>query len=408
VIAVVAAAAMQWLVLNDIHLNPYDARPGAVYGSDTNPALLNDAIREMRTVNPNPAVIVLGGDFLAHHFPALARARHDDPYRDGSATIRNIARSLNRAFPRAQFLVTLGNNDDPCGDYHSEVGGPYAREIARAFAPLVDRNGSAPDFERRFAEGGYYTARLPGGVRAVVLNSVLWSFVYRGSCQQHASDPGAAEQRWFARALQGGPSVVVMHVPPGFDAQSTTVARRIVAVPFLSGRNDAAFRKTLREHANDIGFILGAHTHRYDFRVPGDVPMLIASSLSPVYRNNPAFYALTVAGSTLVDAVPYVDRLRDDGWIREPSFDATYGTKMLDAGQLRAASDRIAADTSLRATWVAAYDVWSWRIAGRRTGARRLPSAPRTRGVPERAIARSRPSRPPALPRSRSPLSSCC
>ncbi len=361
-IAFVAAVAMHWLVLDDIHMNPFDSRPRVVYGADTNPALFSQALREMRRDVPDARVVVLGGDFLAHHFPSLARAHRREPYRAAVETIARIARQLDDAFPHAQFLIALGNNDDPCGDYHSEVGGPYARDIARIFAPLVDRNGAAPGFERAFANGGYYTARLPGGMRAVVLNSVLWSFVYRGSCQVRAADPGGAEQRWLARELQIGTSVLLMHIPPGYDAESTTIAHRVLAVPFLSAANDRAFRATLARDRANVAFVLGAHTHRYDFRVPAGVPMLISSSLSPVYRNNPAFYELVVEGGMLVDSVPFVHQRFTGEWVQSPTFDEIFDVKRLNAASLLALSTRIAADPALRARWIQAYDVWSWRL----------------------------------------------
>lgn len=360
--AIVAALAMHWLVLNDIHLNPYAAAVHQRYGVDTTPALFDDAVREMQRADPDPPVIVLGGDFLAHHFRVLAAARRRDPYREGIATIGAIAHRLGRAFPHAQFLVALGNNDDPCGDYHSEVGGTYAAAIASAFAPLVDRNGSAPDFARRFADGGYYRVRLPGGLHAVVLNSVLWSFVFRGSCQHPARGAGAAELRWLDRVLHDGKNVILMHVPPGFDAQSTTVAHRLLAVPFLSRANDRELRAIFARRRASIAFALGAHTHRYDIRVPAGVSMLIASSLSPVYRNNPAFYVLDVEGTELKDVHPVVDDMYRRRWIAEPSFDRMYGTSALTPNALIRLSRRIADDAALRARWIAAYDVWSWRV----------------------------------------------
>lgn len=361
-IALLAAVAMHWLVLNDVHLNPYDVRPRAVRGEDSNRALVRSAVEEMQREVPDARVIVLGGDFLAHHYPALVRAHHGEPYAKGHAEIEALAKELDHAFPRAQFLVTLGNNDDPCGDYHSEIGGAYAREIAQAFEPLVNRNGAAPTFLRDFARGGYYTARLPAGERAIVLNSVLWSFVYRGSCQVSAHAPGDAEMRWLSHVLDGGNNVIVMHIPPGYDAQSTTTIHRLLAVPFLWAGYDRRFRASLAAHRSHVAFAIAAHTHRYDVRLPADVPMLIASSLSPIYLNNPAFFELNVDDGTLADVVPFAYDLRTGAWLRKPSFDAWYDVHDLSSASLRSVSDRIASDPAYRAKWIAAYDVWSWRI----------------------------------------------
>lgn len=361
-IAIFAAVAMHWLVLNDIHLNPYDRRQHVPYAQDTNPWLFHQALEQMHRTDPDARVIVLGGDLLAHHFPALARDARENPYTAARSTVRSIAQQLNAAFPKAQVLLAIGNNDDPCGDYHSETGGPYAADIAAMFEPLVNRGGASPHFVRDYVRGGYYTAMLPNGMRAVVLNSVLWSFVYRGPCQTHGRHAPADEMTWAASELSAGSNVVVMHMPLGFDPQSTTYTHRIVAVPFLSEYYDRRLRAIFAHDRSHVAFAVVGHTHRYDFRVPGGVPMLVASSLSPVYRNSPAFYELDVDERGLRDVVPFTFDRSESGWTREPSFDALYGTSAFDAPQLAQLHDRISSDPAVRERWIEAYDAWSWRV----------------------------------------------
>jgi hypothetical protein len=362
VIAIFAAAVMHWLLINDIHLDPFDGDSAPVYAEDTNPALFDETVSAMRKTVPDAQVVIIGGDFLAHHFPESAKRAGQDPYAAGRATIAQIARKLDRAFPHAQFLIAVGNNDDPCGDYHSEAGGQYNRDIARLFDPLVDRNGAAPGFQSEYVRGGYYTANLPGGLRGVVVNSVFWSFVFRGSCQVHAHDPGGAEMSWLSSTLASGDNIIVMHEPPGYDPQSTTIAHRILAVPFLSPQYDSQLRALLSQNRSRIPFAIAAHTHRYDFRVPGGVPMLIGSSVSPIYRNNAAFFRLDVEGRTLKDVTPYSLDPDSDEWIRHPSFDAMYGMPSFSGADLVSLSEHIAADPQLREKWIEAYDVWSYRM----------------------------------------------
>lgn len=356
-----AAVLSHWLVVSDVHLDPYDTRPGIVYAHDTNRALWNSALAAMRADVPDPQVVLFGGDALAHHFGSLARSHGEDPYQAGIAVTREIAESLGRAYPRARFLVTLGNNDDPCGDYRSETGGPYQRALARIYAPLVNRDGAAPTFVRDFERGGYYAARLPNGERALVLDTVFDSIVYRGACQSRGGGAAAAQRAWLARELADGERTVLLaHVPPGFDASSTTLARRFIAVPFMRPNEDALLRASLERHARTIAFAVAGHTHRYDFRLAGGVPWLLVSSISPVYRNNPAFYDLRVApDGTLRDVVPYVYDPADDAWHARPSFDAIFGADAFDAASLTRAHDAIASDADVRARWIDAYDLWS-------------------------------------------------
>lgn len=360
-IALFAAAVLHWLVLNDIHLNPYDSGPPAMRGEDTNLALFDASVDEMRRRVPDAEVIVIGGDLLAHHFPAIAKRAHRDPYAAGIGTIRSIASKLDEAFPNAQFLFVTGNNDDPCGDYRSEAGGSYNREVARIFAPLVNRHGASPQFAKEYARGAYYTAALPNGTRAVVANSVFWSFFFRGSCQASTRDPGGKEMKWLAQALSVGENVLVMHVPPGYDPESTTTAHRILAVPFLRAQFDGKMRALLERDRSHVPFAIAGHTHRYDFRLPGGVPMLVAASLSPIYDNEPAFFQLDVGNEMLQDVVPYTYD-PDLGWTRQQSFNQMFGTKSFNAPELEALSDRIFNDPDVRKRWIAAYDVWGYSV----------------------------------------------
>jgi len=361
---VLAAALQHWLVVNDIHLDPFSTA-GIRRGADTTAALWKIVVPEMRRDVPQARVVVLGGDMLAHHFPALAYRAHVSDERAALDTQRTIARDLGAAFPSAQFLVAEGNNDDPCGDYHSETDGPYTRALGRIWGPLVDRGNAAPRFAAQFARGGYYTARLPiRSGEAIVLNSVFWSFVYRGGCLSHPRDPGRAEMQWLQSELQtrtaSEPTVLLMHIPPGYDAESTMLAHRFLAVPFLRPGTDRRLLGVLADHAGSLRAIFGAHTHRYDFRLPANIPMLLGSSISPIFNNNPAFYDVTVdSDGAIRDIVPYVYGLDARTWKRERSFDTMYGVASFDAANLRHIAERIRDDASERAVWKRAYDAWS-------------------------------------------------
>jgi hypothetical protein len=354
-----ALVLQKWVLINDIHLNPF-ARGAPVYDQDSTPSLWRSAVREMHHVDGDASVVVLGGDFLAHHFATLARRAGAEPRAAAIAAIGGMARDLGRAFPRARFVVALGNNDDPCGDYRSDQGGTYLATLARIFAPLVDRNGAAPDFERAFERGGYYETSLPAGEHMVVLNSVFWSFLYSGSCQGRVHDPGGTELAWLRGALSHGKNVVLMHIPPGYDPYATSEVHRVFAVPFLRGAYDREVVSLFERDRSHIVFAIGAHTHRYDYRLVGGNAMIVGSSISPIYGNNPAFYELEVDPSgTLHDIVPYAYRRFAGTWEREPTFDATYGIGSITAANLVEVSQRLESDPALRARWMAAYDVWS-------------------------------------------------
>src|SRR5450631_3026794 len=63
-----ARAADPWLFVNDVHFDPaVRAKRPLTYG-DTNEGLLESTLDEMHRLSPNPPVIVMAGDFLAHYF----------------------------------------------------------------------------------------------------------------------------------------------------------------------------------------------------------------------------------------------------------------------------------------------------------------------------------------------------
>jgi hypothetical protein len=361
---VLVLAIQHWLLINDIHLDPF-SKAGVAYGADTTSVLWRSAVRAMRADAPDARVVLLGGDMLAHHFAQEALAANRAPAASAVGVVRSIAGDLDAAFPHAQFLVALGNNDDPCGDYRSETGGPYQTQLARIWAPLVNRRGAAPDFIAQFSRGGYYTARLPiRSERAIVLNSVFWSFLYSGGCFSRPHEPGATELTWLQGELERLPpdstAVVLMHIPPGFDPRGTEFVHRVVAVPFFTQSSNRAVLDALSTHANALRFIVGAHTHRYDFRVVASVPILVASSISPIYGNNPAFFVLDVDGKgVLRDVHPYVYDADSAAWTAEPSFDAMYGTHRFTADALTAIAAKIRSDAGARAAWRIAFDAWA-------------------------------------------------
>jgi predicted phosphodiesterase len=330
-----------WLLASDLHVEPHAAGPvPSTFGSDTNWALFDSTVAAMRRADPNPSVVVLSGDFLAHNFPrnvALAEQ-----------TMWRIARAFDAAFPRAQFIIVPGNNDDPCGDYRVTPGTPY-------FA-FVDRNGAAPQFERTFAQYGWYTARLPlRGVHLVALDSVYWSIVYRACGGEHPDAP-QRELRWLANQLRALPkgerAILVMHIPPGVDGHSTLMTHRLLVVPYWREDAASAFTRLLQNAQGRIPFAIAGHEHRNDFRLFGGVPILVAPSVSPVYHNNPAFLELDVAADgTLNDYRMFAYDEFEDGWQNVNAFDSLYGVGAFSAGTLAWIHDRLRTDTTLRAMW---------------------------------------------------------
>jgi hypothetical protein len=348
-----AANAAPWLFVSDIHLKAVSKRvqPSRA-GHDTNDALFESSIREMQRVDPHPPVVVLTGDLLAHGI---------DPHR-ATATAVLIARRLNAAFPRAQFVLALGNNDSACGDYALAPDSAFLRAVAAAWAPLVDRGGAAPGFARTFVHDGFYVARLPlPGLRAVVVDDVFWSPRYHAGCGP-AGNVVRSSMNELDAALRGtpGPLWVLFHIPPGVDAFSTAhLVHGLAVVPFLDPGYRDRLLTALARRPGEVPLAVAAHAHRFAYRIvdaggPKPVPLLQVPAISPIYGNTPSFLTASVApGGMLRDVEEFSYRhgaWRDEGGM--PSL----GVVDFTAPQLLALQNRLAADAGLRATFDRLYE----------------------------------------------------
>jgi sphingomyelin phosphodiesterase acid-like 3 len=347
-----AAPAAPWLFVSDVHLDPNarDARP-ASFGADTNPALLRSALAAMRAVDPNPPVVVIGGDFLAHNIRP----------RDAARTEVLLAREFDRAFPQAQFVVTLGNEDSDCGDYRLAPRSAFLQTFARAWGPLVNRHGAAPDFAERFPRDGFYVARLPlPGLRAVVVDDVLWSPRFR-PCGGARDDGAHVLETLRATLRPGGKRTwVLFHIPPGIDAFSTIrLAQGLVVVPLLEPGPRTRLVALLDDPARNVALVVTGHVHRFAFRLLGattaaPAPLLGIPAISPIYGNTPSFLTATVRTDGTIAAADehalVAGRWRDLGGTRDLGLDD------VTAPSLARLQERLARSARLRTMWSRLYD----------------------------------------------------
>ncbi len=353
-VARAATPESPWLAISDVHYDPVNTRERpSRFGSDTNDALLTSMLNEAHAVDPNPPVVIIGGDFLAHQFRRS----------DAETTMANLAARFDATFPNAQFVITLGNNDSNCGDYLAPIGGAFLAAIAKAWAPLVDRRGAAPQFASRFARDGTYVARLPEpGLRIVVTNDVFDSLRYGASCAKGYD--GAAETLGRFRAdLRGaGPherNWVLFHIPPGIDAYTTThLTHRLGIIPFLRPHAREALEADLVDPRNRVALAIAGHTHKFGYRIipgPGAVriPALLVPSVSPIFNNGPSFLELAVQpDGTLSNVTEYSYASGD--WQRLGDL-SSLGVSRFTAPDLEALQQRLARDPALRTEFSRLY-----------------------------------------------------
>jgi len=415
-------SSQQVLIASDLHFNPF-ADPSLVpelasaparkweailsrssstayssYGQDTNWWLLRSAFDAMRKTDPSPALIMITGDLLAHGFPqAYARTAHDtkpEHYRDFvSKTVSFVTAELRLRYSKSQILLTPGNNDDECGDYDIEAGGPFLKDSARTAGNLARTHGRLTTDWKAL---GSFTVRprsVPG-VRIISVNSVFFSNKYQAqnfadSCGHVDSNAPARTFAWLestlSRAAQNREKVWLMfHIPPGIDGYSTMVSYRSLSqatdakdlcsraiVPMWKPYWTSLFQHLVAEYQTTIAAMFAGHDHTDDFRVlkaNNDAQfVLIDPPISPIYGQNPAFRVVTFApAGRLADQSTYyltnLQAAQSDVpgiWAQEYSFQEKWHSERLDASALNNVYDRMRTDTEASAQWLTLLNVSS-------------------------------------------------
>jgi hypothetical protein len=267
--------------------------------------LLRSALRQMRDSLPDAKFVVIPGDFLAHdfrrEFDAAASDHSNAAYRAFvRKTMQFLARQLEQTFPATPILSTLGNNDEECGDYQLQPGGPFLADTLPILRALLG-SGANPEFERDWQSYGNYAAAV-GGVRVLAANTNYFSIRYRNTCGSPGDpDPGRATLAWLEAALAAArqahePVWLVYHIPPGFDGYATLQRGTCPGsiIPMWAQVYAEPFYALLRRYADTVVAGFAGHTHVDDFRLIGDADgryafTLITPAVSPIFGQNPAF-----------------------------------------------------------------------------------------------------------------------
>jgi sphingomyelin phosphodiesterase acid-like 3 len=340
------AIAGQVLVMSDLHFDPM-ADPRLVdqlaaaepeqwsavldgsgdrslgrYGRDSNWMLLRSAVRQMSETLPKPAFVLISGDFLAHgfrqEFDAAAKDHSDAAYRVFvRKTMQFLGQQLEQNFPATPILPALGNNDEECGDYELQPGGPFLADTLPILRRLVGSAGG-PGFDRDWQGYGNYSARVDG-IRVLSTNTNFLSIHYRNACGSPADgDPGRATLAWLEAELAAANKAkervwLLYHIPPGIDGYATL--RQGVCpgtmIPMWDQTYAGAFLALMKRYADTVTVSFAGHTHMDDFRLIADTEgrygfALITPAVSPIFGQNPAFRTVTYdAAGGILDQTTY-------------------------------------------------------------------------------------------------------
>jgi sphingomyelin phosphodiesterase acid-like 3 len=371
------------------------------YGQDPNWALLQSALDAMRKAEPDPALVMITGDLLAHGFPQKYAQAIPDTNRDHyrafvAKTVSFIALELRKRYSKSQILLTPGNNDDDCSDYNIEAGGAFLSDTAWTTWRL---GRAVRGLTGEWKSLGSYTLqpRHIRGLRIVSVNSVFFSNKYQSvnfadGCAVVQSDGPARTFSWLESTLRNATQNrekvwIMMHIPPGIDGYSTMVSYRSLSQAASSAPGDLCsqaivpmwkpfwtdlFDRLIAQYSTTITAIFAGHDHTDDFRVihagqANQQFVLIDPPVSPIYGQNPAFRIVTfAAGGALTDQTTWyltnleAARITVPGtWMPEYTFANKWQSSRLDAASLNSIYDQIRSDADAGQRWLTLLNVSS-------------------------------------------------
>jgi sphingomyelin phosphodiesterase acid-like 3 len=380
------------LLLSDIHLDPltdpaivkqliaapvkrWDAifqrsrkKSLSPYGSDTNYQLFSSALAEVAEQGPFDYVIFTG-DALRHNFPqafAAAGGTSDQFPAFAAKTEAFVLQQLQNIL-KVPVLVALGNNDSPCGDYQIPPNSPFLAKLADQQTVL----SASAEGKSTFQLGGFFMVAHPtvANQDIIVLNTIFWSNSYK-SCAPNSGDPGEAEIEWlswklYTAALLHRGVTLVMHIPPGMDAYDSSHGQCQNPLSFWRDEYQTRFNALMSTYSNVVQVAFAGHIHMDDFRVsnagPPLLPLRITPSVSPIFKNNPAFSVVTydLATASISNITTFFLSLSSLplSWSKEYQFASEYNVGSFNAANLSTIATDIRSGGGAQATFEKNYAV---------------------------------------------------
>lgn len=359
-----------------------DEKSFSSYGSDTNYPLLESALAAARPLGPEYDYILCSGDYLSHDFRStynqLIGGSEEEFQAFAIKTMTFVSNRLAETFEGVPIFGTLGNNDAICGDYMIAPESKLLAGISEQWATISQQ----PEAFGNFPVGGFYKVRHPTvpDHDIMVLNSIFWSIKYQDHCAPSRPNPGDGMMAWlhwelFQSTINGRTATLLMHVPPGINAYSTTRGFggcKDRTTSFWQDAYTTGFLKLLQTYRGVVTNVFAGHTHMDDFLVVkvahGDaqIPVQITPSVSPIFDNNPGFKVVLYDkgdGDVLNSATFRLANLeqasqgKNPRWQLEYVADTAYGLSDLSGQSLRTLASKIVTDENIRSAFIKYYAV---------------------------------------------------
>ena len=333
-----SAESSTFLWLSDLHYDPYFGQAQASnrhnsslcsdsstpqYGCDSPFSLISSAI-ESASSHQKAEFAILTGDFCRHQMEALA----EPTTKELPEILQTIFSTMReeRHFGKLPILPVLGN-DDAIPDYFLDLTDSSTASLLQIMADVFLENDIlAFDESKSFAKGGYYRRHF-GNLTFLCLNTVIYSLLHQPEIPSFNTDP-LDQFTWLEAELQHCLSdnhsvYIIGHIPPTIGS--------FQQMDMWHNSYLAIYNDIVRKYRSIIKAQLFGHFHTDEFRQTKDSPLLIiGSSVTPVYQNNPSYrlvhYDKATGDPQDMDSYSLnISNPDDQNWTKVYSLRETYG-----------------------------------------------------------------------------------
>lgn len=270
-------------------------------GMDSNQYLLDKLLTQLnKTIKEKkPQFIIITGDFIAH---GIEKNYHE--YFHTAKGYKNFIRKLfqylqyqlRSASNQTPLYFVMGNNDGYLGDYASNAGGQFFKDIQQDWPELTKSKG---ENSRLLSKSGNYAITSFPHWRLIVLNSNLFYKKTRGKLKAAYAK---ASLTWLSRQLSQAKTqkqkvLLFYHIPYGIQPSKRFLAPEVAAL-WMPDSNQTFFTLAT-QYKEIIKGIFHGHVHRKAFMVlhtnrAQPLSQTLISSISPIFGNQPMFNFVTV------------------------------------------------------------------------------------------------------------------
>jgi sphingomyelin phosphodiesterase acid-like 3 len=373
-----SSSSGKFLWLSDLHLEPFYGKTNAFqlgssttartcnrneslneapYGQrrcDSPRLLINAALQESLKVLPEPDFLLVTGDFVRH-----GNEYFNEPLEETQSILAELAHLLLTIFPRTSILPVLGNND-VTPDYYLDLEDSNSNNTLLNMATDAFSDLFMTEQETiTFRQGGYFARNVSSTLTILSINTVMYAVNHKPE-QTYMKDP-LFQFEWLQGQLtmarkESRKVYVTGHIPP--------VVGSYAQKQLWHQQYSETYYSILNRHPGIVASQLFGHLHTDEFRavVFGGYdelpppPLLIASSITPIYGSNPSFRVVTYSkdddddNGLILDYDTYFLDLEETfdentsssgnsssnpAWQKMPSFQESFGVPDLSASSLQ-------------------------------------------------------------------------